>query len=295
MKMNKMISFALTALLIGSAAAPAAIYAEGKVKTEVTSDEKAFSKVEGVIEHVVKENDVTRYTIKQKEESPVLAVTDETLIFDNTGKEKKLKKGDKVSAYVYSDKPMILIYPPQYSPDAVIVETDKTGTAAVGRFNDELVDPHLKLRLTVDENTELLTVSGKQVKAGDLKGKDLLVFYTASTKSIPAQTTPEKVVVLDGSTEDEHVTAEQIIENDHYIVDGVKMVPLRLLAEKLGYTVDSTGTGAIVSKGALSYTITRGQKEYGYNKSLMKFEAAPGLLEPWKTYVPIALIEELMK
>ncbi|ARK26274.1 copper amine oxidase [Sporosarcina sp. P37] len=293
--MNKMISFALTALLIGSAAAPAAIYAEGKVKTEVTSDEKAFSKVEGVIEHVVKENDVTRYTIKQKEESPVLAVTDETLIFDNTGKEKKLKKGDKVSAYVYSDKPMILIYPPQYSPDAVIVETDKTGTAAVGRFNDELVDPHLKLRLTVDENTELLTVSGKQVKAGDLKGKDLLVFYTASTKSIPAQTTPEKVVVLDGSTEDEHVTAEQIIENDHYIVDGVKMVPLRLLAEKLGYTVDSTGTGAIVSKGALSYTITRGQKEYGYNKSLMKFEAAPGLLEPWKTYVPIALIEELMK
>ncbi|ARD48504.1 stalk domain-containing protein [Sporosarcina sp. P33] len=295
MRMNKMISFALTALLIGSAAAPAAIYAEGKVKTEVTSDEKAFSKVEGVIEHVVKENDVTRYTIKQKEESPVLAVTDETLIIDNTGKETKLKKGDKVSAYVYSDKPMILIYPPQYSPDAVIVETDKTGTAAVGRFNDKLVDPHLKLQLTVDENTELSTVSGKQVKAGDLKGKDLLVFYTASTKSVPAQTTPEKVVVLDGSTEDEHVTAEQIIENDHYMVDGVKMVPLRLLAEKLGHSVDSTGTGAIVSKGALSYTITRGQKEYGYNKSLMKFEAAPELLEPRKTYVPIALIEELMK
>ena len=38
------------------------------------------------------------------------------------------------------------------------------------------------------------------------------------------------------------------------------MVPLRLIAEKLGFKVEVTPKGAIVSKGALSYTITRGQK-----------------------------------
>ncbi|AXI00785.1 copper amine oxidase N-terminal domain-containing protein [Sporosarcina sp. PTS2304] len=295
MKMNKIVPFALSALLIGSAATTGEVFANEGVSSEVTSDEKAFIKVEGTIENVEKSEDVTLYTIKQGEETPILAVTEDTLIFDNTGKKAELKKGDTVSGYTDADKPMILIYPPQYSPEAVIVEKTTDATAVVGMFDDELIDPHLKLQLTIDDKTELSSVSGKKVKTEDLKGQNLLVFYTATTRSIPAQTTPEKVIVLDGNTVDEDASVEQIIESDHYIVDGVKMVPLRLIAEKLGYVVDSTGEGAIISKGAPSYTITRGQKEYGYNKSLQKFEVAPDLLEPKKTYVPVEFVDELKK
>ena len=295
MKLNKIVPFAMSALLIGGVAVPEAVSAKEEVKAEVTSDEKAFVKVEGAIDGVEKNDELTLYTIKGKEESSVLAIKKETLIFDNTGKKVELKKGDKVSAYTHADKPMIMIYPPQYTPDAVIVEKDKENTAVVGIFDDELVDPYLKLQLNIDDSTDISSASGNKVKADDLKGKDLLVFYKETTRSIPAQTTPEKVVVLDENTVDEDATVEQIIEDDHYMIDGVKMVPLRLLAEKLGYVVDSTGVGAIVSKGAPSYTITRGQKEYGYNKSLMKFKAAPELLEPRKTYVPVGLIEEMMK
>lgn len=295
MKLNKIVPFAMSALLIGGVAVPEAVSAKEEVKAEVTSDEKAFVKVEGTIDGIEKNDELTLYTIKGKEESSALAINKETLIFDNTGKKAELKKGDKVSAYTHADKPMIMIYPPQYTPDVVIVEKDKENTAVVGIFDDELVDPYLKLQLNIDDNTDISSASGNKVKADDLKGKDLLIFYKETTRSIPAQTTPEKVVVLDGNTVDEDATVEQIIEDDHYMVDGVKMVPLRLLAEKLGYVVDSTGDGAIVSKGAPSYTITRGQKEYGYNKSLMKFEVAPELLEPKKTYVPVGLIEEMMK
>ncbi|PIC79245.1 copper amine oxidase [Sporosarcina sp. P18a] len=295
MKMNKIVTFAILALLIGGVAVPQAVSASDEVKAEVTSDEKAFIKVEGTIEGIEKYDELTLYTIKGEEESPVLAITEETLLFDNTGKKIELKKGDKVSAYTRADKPRIMIYPPQYTPDAVIVETDKKNTAVVGIFDDELVDSYLKLQLNIDDGTDISSASGNKVKADDLKNKDLLVFYKETTRSIPAQTMPEKVVVLDGNPVDEDATVEQIIEDDHYMVDGVKMVPLRLLAEKLGYVVDSTGVGAIVSKGAPSYTITRGQKEYDYNKSLMKFEAAPELLEPRKTYVPVGLIEEMMK
>ncbi|PID01747.1 MULTISPECIES: stalk domain-containing protein [unclassified Sporosarcina] len=295
MKMNKVVTFAMLALLIGGVAVPQAVSASDEEKAEVTSDEKAFIKVEGTIEGIEKNDELTLYTIKGEEESPVLAITEETLLFDNTGKKIELKKGDKVSAYTHADKPRIMIYPPQYTPDAVIVETDKENTAVVGIFDDELVDSYLKLQLNIDDGTDISSASGNKVKADDLKNKDLLVFYKETTRSIPAQTMPEKVVVLDGNPVDEDATVEQIIEDDHYMVDGVKMVPLRLLAEKLGYVVDSTGVGAIVSKGAPSYTITRGQKEYGYNKLLMKFEVAPELLEPRKTYVPVGLIEEMMK
>ncbi|PIC57485.1 copper amine oxidase [Sporosarcina sp. P12(2017)] len=295
MKLNKIIPFAMSALLIGGVAVPEAVSAKEEVKAEVTSDEKAFVKVEGTINGMEKNDELTLYTIKWKEESFVLAITKETLIFNNTGKKVELKKGDKVSAYTHADKPMVMIYPPQYTPDAVIVEKDEANTAVVGIFDDELVDPYLKLQLNVEDSTDISSASGNKVNADDLKGKDLLVFYKETTRSIPAKTTPEKVVILDVNTVDEDTTVEQIIEDDHYMVDGVKMVPLRLLAEKLGYVVDSTGVGAIISKGAPSYTITRGQKEYGYNKSLMQFEATPELLEPRKTYVPVGLIEEMMK
>ncbi|PIC99009.1 MULTISPECIES: stalk domain-containing protein [unclassified Sporosarcina] len=295
MRLNKIASFALSALLIGSVAVPATVSAKEDVKIEVTSDEKAFVKVEGTIDGMEKNDGLTLYTIKWKEESFVLAITKDTLIFDNTGKKVKMKKGDKVSAYTHAEKPMIMIYPPQYTPDVVIVENDEANTAIVGIFDDELVDPYLKLQLNVDDGADISSASGDKVKANDLKGKDLLVFYKEATRSIPAQTTPEKVVILDVNAVDEDATIEQMIEDDHYMVEGVKMVPLRLLAEKLGYVVDSTGVGAVVSKGAPSYTITRGQKEYGYNKSLLKFEAAPELLEPKKTYVPVEFIEEMMK
>ncbi|PIC76695.1 copper amine oxidase [Sporosarcina sp. P19] len=295
MKWNKMIPFAMSALLIGGVAVPEAVSAKEEVKAEVTSEEKAFIKVEGTIDGIEKNNELTLYTVKGDEDFPVLAITDETLIFDNTGQKTKLKKGDKVSAYTHADKPMVMIYPPQYTPDVVIVGKDEANTAVVGIFDDELVDPYLKLQLNVDDSTDISSASGNKVNADDLKGKDLLVFYKETTRSIPAQTTPEKVVVLDINTVDEDATVEQIIKDDHYMVDGVKMVPLRLLAEKLGYVVDSTGVGAVISKGAPSYTITRGQKEYGYNKSLLQFEAAPELLEPRKTYVPVGLIEEMMK
>ena len=73
------------------------------------------------------------------------------------------------------------------------------------------------------------------------------------------------------------------------------MVPLRLIAEKRGFTVESTGKGAIVTKGNLSYTITRGEKMFGINKALHPLHVAPALLEANKTYVPIEFAEEFLK
>ena len=301
MKMTKIVPFAMTALLVGSAyVVPTVSANEGPVATsEVPQVQPVFVKIAGTIDSVDVRDNATYYAMKEGENINVLAVTADTLVFDNTGKKVELKKGDKVMAHIYANKPAPAIYPPQYSPEAVIVETEEMGFAAVGTFDKELLDANLSLKLNVSEETELSSLSGKEVTIADLAEQNLLVFYTITTRSIPAQTPPSKVVVLDQKEMDQDIAVDSVIEeimaNDVYEVDGTKMVPLRLLAEELGYTVETTGKGAILSKGAQSYTITRGDKAYGYNKALRHFEVAPALLEPMKTYVPAPFIQELME
>ncbi|MGY3189427.1 stalk domain-containing protein [Lysinibacillus sp. TE18511] len=310
MKMKKVVPFAMTALLIGGAVvAPSASANEGNAGVTNTTENKeqnpqvepVFIKVAGTVDNVEQRDKATYYTVKEGEDTNVLVVNDDTLVFDNSGKEVELQKGDKVTAYTYANKPMLTIYPPQYNPEVIIVETKEMGTVEVDFFNKELVNTDNTLKLNVGEETELLSLSGKEVKAEDLAEQHLLVFYTIATMSIPAQTPPSKVVVLDtiaeesGEVDPSESAIQEIINNDFYEVEGTKMVPLRLIAEELGYKVESTGKGAMISKGAVSYTITRGQKEYGYNKAIRHFKVAPALLEPTKTYVPVEFVEELMK
>lgn len=300
MKMTKIVPFAMTALLVGSAyVVPTVSANEVPVVTSgVPQVQPVFVKMAGTIDSVDVRNNATYYTMRDGENINVLVVTADTLVFDNTGKKVELKKGDKILAHTYANKPALAIYPPQYSPEVVIVETEEMGFAAVGTFDKDLLDANLLLKLNVSEETELSSLSGKEVTIANLAEQNLLVFYTITTRSIPAQTSPSKVVVLDQKEIDQDIAVDSVIEeiiaNDAYEVDGTKMVPLRLLAEELGYKVETTGKGAILSIGAQSYTITRGDKAYGYNKALRHFEVAPALLEPMKTYVPVEFIQELM-
>lgn len=316
MKMTKVVPFAMSALLLGGAfGAPTASASE--VEAVVTNTENpeqqvqpVFIKVTGTIENVEVRENGTYYTVIDGDNTNIMIANKDSLVFDNTGKEVKLQKGDKVSAYSYAKKPMLAIYPPQYNPEVIIVETEEMGNVEVDFFNKELVDTENNLKLNVGEDMKLVSASGKDVKVDDLKEQHLVVFYTIATMSIPAQTPPSKVIVLDTIEKEEPVevdpeptpepspsesAVQEIINKDFYEVEGTKMVPLRLIAEELGFKVEVTSKGAIISKGALSYTITRGQKEYGYNKALRQFKVAPALLESGKTYVPVEFVEELMK
>lgn len=207
----------------------------------------------------------------------------------------------KFTAYVDSSKPVILIYPPQYAPEVIIVETEEVGFVNVSTFDENFINKENTLKLNIAEDTVITNRAGEKLTQADVINKEAVVFYTISTRSIPAQTTPSKIVVLD--SEEQSTTPPPIVEvediiseiiaHDHYEIAGVKMVPLRILAEELGYTVKSTGNGAILTKGNASYEITRGQKEYAHNRAIKQLEAAPALLEKNKTYVPQAFIYSL--
>ncbi|MFJ6264005.1 stalk domain-containing protein [Lysinibacillus xylanilyticus] len=306
MNMKKLAPVAMTALLFGSVVIPVASAKENSTETEQQLPQiqidpvHIFNTTYGTVEKVNSGEKITYFTVKDGEQTNILEITKDTLVFDNTGKKVELKEGDKIVAYTFANKPQKLIYPPQFNPDVVIVETKEAGFVEVDYFFENLTNTYEMLKLNIGENTELLNTKGEKVSTKDLKEKNLVVFYTVSTKSIPAQTTPSKVIVLDeesGNTTENTVDAEiaEIIATDYYEVDGTKMVPLRLIAEKLGYKVESTGKGAIVSKGNLSYTITRGEKMFGYNKALRPLHTAPALLEGNKTYVPVEFVEEYLK
>ncbi|MEX3746399.1 copper amine oxidase N-terminal domain-containing protein [Lysinibacillus xylanilyticus] len=306
MNMKKFAPAAMTALLFGSVVVPVASANEKPTETEQQSSQiqidpvHIFNNTHGTVEKVDAGENITYFTVKDGDQTNILEITKDTLVFDNTGKKVELKEGDKVVAYTFANKPQKLIYPPQFNPDVVIVETEEVGFVEVDYFFENLTNTYDVLKLNIGENTELLNEKGEKVAAKDLAEKHLVVFYTASTRSIPAQTTPSKVIVLDNESENssENTVEEEIaaiIAKDSYEVDGTKMVPLRLIAEKLGYTVESTGKGAIVSKGNVSYTLTRGEKMFGFNKALRPLNAAPALLEANKTYVPVEFVEEYLK
>ncbi|MFJ8458774.1 stalk domain-containing protein [Lysinibacillus xylanilyticus] len=306
MNMKKFAPAAMTALLFGSVVVPVASANEKPTETEQQNSQiqidpvHIFNNTHGTVEKVDASENITYFTVKDGDQTNILEITKDTLVFDNTGKKVELKEGDKVVAYTFANKPQKLIYPPQFNPDVVIVETEEVGFVEVDYFFENLTNTYDVLKLNIGENTELLNEKGEKVAAKDLAEKHLVVFYTASTRSIPAQTTPSKVIVLDNESENssENTVEEEIaaiIAKDSYEVDGTKMVPLRLIAEKLGYTVESTGKGAIVSKGNVSYTLTRGEKMFGFNKALRSLNAAPALLEANKTYVPVEFVEEYLK
>jgi hypothetical protein len=90
--------------------------------------------------------------------------------------------------------PAILIFPPQYTAVAVArVKEDRQ--VEVAYFDEELVNDKKTLKLNLAEDQIIYTTNNQQF-LGSLAGRDLLVEYDFTTRSIPAQTTPIKVVVL---------------------------------------------------------------------------------------------------
>lgn len=201
MNMKKFAPAAMTAFLVGSLAIPVASANEKQTEAEQQVPQiqidpvHIFNTTYGTIEKVNSSENITYFTVKDGDQTNILEIAKDTLVFDNTGKKVELKEGDKVVAYTFANKPQKLIYPPQFNPDVVIVETKEAGFVEVDYFFESLTNTYDMLKLSIGENTELLNKKGEKVAAKDLAEKNLVVFYTASTKSIPAQTTPSKVIV----------------------------------------------------------------------------------------------------
>ena len=102
--------------------------------------------------------------------------------------------GDRVTGYYDGDAPALLIYPPQYQA-LVMVKDSPNQNVKVDYFNSQLVSSDGQLRLNISPYTQIVLTNG-QLFSRYPANRDLIVIYGPTTKSIPAQTTPYRIIVL---------------------------------------------------------------------------------------------------
>jgi hypothetical protein len=102
--------------------------------------------------------------------------------------------GDKVTGYYDRNAPTPLIYPPQFRAMIVVKETESKNVK-VDFFNHQLVSSDGMLRLNIGEATKIV-LPNNQPFTKSVANRNLIVIYDVATKSIPAQTTPKKIIVI---------------------------------------------------------------------------------------------------
>lgn len=129
----------------------------------------------------------------------IFPVSEEVLILSATGEfisSDTIEMGARVNVYYDRHKPMPLIYPATITPDFVIVNDQEYSQVKVAKFDSHLVSLDNDLKLQLDEDTIIVNEKGEKRTEAELSDRELIVFYTTSTRSIPAQTTPSKVIII---------------------------------------------------------------------------------------------------
>ena len=291
---------------------------------------KTDSDVDGIIKTTTDVNN------KDDQNNTVnLKITDDTLVYDNLGNKKALSDltdGSKITVFTGSYEPTPLILPVQYTANVIIINGDKEGNVNVDTYladEEGYTNAANNLNIATADDTKIVDKDEKEYK-GDLDKNDLIVFYGASTKSIPAQTTPTKVVVL-GENEfalkqieaaknatpaptaaPETTVAPEVTEapqvsyaglvnvvigdknvSDVYAKDNTTMVPLREVAEAAGFTVtwDAENRAVILNDGV--YSLKIGENSYVKGKMMpLTLSAAPEIVNDL-TYVPAEFFAEV--
>ncbi len=114
----------------------------------------------------------------------------DTFVVDAT----RLSPGMSVAAFYDANLPVPLIFPPQYQA-VIIARRRQNENVAAGFFNRNLVAADQSLQLNIGAATEIAAANGLPFTCSP-GGQYLVVFYTATTRSIPPQTTPRRVVVF---------------------------------------------------------------------------------------------------
>lgn len=226
-------------------------------------------------------------------------ITEDTYILDNA----EIAVGSTITAYYDATKPMIMIYPPQYSAEVVVVEREDQ-SVKFDIFDENLISMDGDLKLNVSDETEIYLPDGT-VYEGNLTNKKLIVVYSVIMESYPAQTTPERIIVLAEKAEDlplYDVSKMEIVVNNEVIEapaaytndQGTVMVPLRAIAEALGYEVTWHNDTRSVTLGE-DIALTIGKDSYiRGSHAPVSLGTAPEL-KGERTFVPLSFFREVIQ
>lgn len=162
-----------------------------------------FVKFEGKVKEVntaeaLEDNKIVVNDTTNQDEELHIQIHKKTKFYNSNGEEiniEAIKPESTITVYMDSSRPVPMIYPPRYIVDVVIVDDGEVNFADVAKFDDKLVSDTNSVKLIENEDTIIVDDEGNEKTWEDVKNANAIVFYTASTRSIPAQTSPSKVVI----------------------------------------------------------------------------------------------------
>lgn len=114
----------------------------------------------------------------------------DTFIVDN----RQLRSGMQVVAFYDSSLPVPLIFPPQYRAQ-IVTAFGRNEQVMLNFFDRNLLAADRALQLNIARNTVVEAVNGQRFTCNP-GNRTLLVYYSVTTRSIPPQTTPDRIIVL---------------------------------------------------------------------------------------------------
>lgn len=146
-------------------------------------------------DHIINKNGemkgcIKTFTVDNGYGSQVNFVVAPTTYFVN---HETVSTGDKVTGYYDGNAPALLIFPPQYQA-LIMVKESTQQNVKVDYFNNQLESSDGQLKLNLSPYTQIL-LANDQTFLENPSNRNLIVIYGPTTKSIPAQTTPYKIIV----------------------------------------------------------------------------------------------------
>lgn len=271
---------------------------------EYTPPQPFYLSFTGTVEEIFKVDDlVTKVYLKNEGDSEAYFILNENTYYAD-GVE--IEKGLEITGYYESGKPMIMIYPPQYTID-IVAPVYEDGFVKADKFDSQLLSKDKQLKLNISEETEIVWENNTQVywftkpTIEDIEtvlgNRQMIVYYDFTTKSLPAQTTPKKIIVLSQQIEDKiNIIVEDVIIDSPkaYISEaGNVMVPVRAISEALGYKVNWNSAEKSVHVGSdIFFKIN--ESNYSTKEAVITLEEI-AVLKDGSTFVPLSFFKEVAK
>lgn len=131
------------------------------------------------------------FTIEDRDKNIItFQVAPSTYFIDST----MAKEGDSVTGFYDALAPVPLIYPPRFRALVMAVNLGNTNIT-VDYFNRNLVSSDGRLKINIASSTSVVLENGQEFFQNP-ENHYLIVLFGPTTRSIPAMTTPYRVIVL---------------------------------------------------------------------------------------------------
>ena len=256
----------------------------------------------GKIENITRgsEDVVGNYVMLNSGESMMrVHVGDEVMLFETEEGKRinidELQEGKDAIIFYSETTIMGMSNPPVITPSVLVQYSEGSNMQVVlNHFDSEFLAYDDSLKLNISEETKISDTNGNEKESQDLKNQKLLVFYDRETRSIPPQTSPVKVYLLNDEKSEVDYRDEVVGEVEESIQDVEmyernrrRMIPLAEEARNYNYEVKWIADEAAVELRNSSnfFRIEIGNPIIEHNGLKIALTVAPQIIDE-KTYVP---------